>query len=1145
LVSNAFIFEIDFNYEGGTLLRRIGVHRFLSMTLTLGLVLSPLAGLFPRHVSAADEAVNVYMTTWDKSKLLSKESDMSFSQNSVLSDQTIQVDETRTYQTMDGFGASLTDSSAYVIYKYLNEDDRKSLMETLFSPEKGAGFSYLRLPMGASDFAVSSYTYDDMPQGQTDPGLKKFSINHDKEYIIPVLKQALKINPELRIMATPWSAPGWMKTTGKLEQGKLLPQYYATYAQYFVKFIQEYSKKGIPIHAVTVQNEPQFEPADYPGMRMDAGEQAEFIKNYLGPAFKKAGITTQIIGYDHNWDNPGYPLEVLSDPEANAYIAGSAFHSYAGSVDNQAQVHDQYPDKGIYFTESSGVFSYPVFGDNVNWDLSNLIIGSTRYWAKTVLKWNLALDENSGPTIGGCQDCRGVVTVNSQDGSVTLNEEYYAFGQVSKFVRPGAVRIYSSAFASGGIENVAFKNTDGSKVLIALNSASIEQEFQVKWGGKSFRYTLPAKAVATFKWSGNQSGEAGVNPYSRVEAEDYTVMSGIRQEVANDTGGGQLAGSTANGGYIAYANTEFVKGTASVKVRYSAVKDAVLEFRLNSPDGPYIGGGDLASTGGAQSWITKSIAISVPEGKYDLYVIYKGQLNLNWLQFSYDSVKSSLNYMTRNGDFEEGNLNSWTSWSPEGQNSAQSIDTDGPRSGNYKLTHWYWQGYEQRTYRTVEVPNGTYKASVWVRKGDHIDTWLEVSNYGGNDLSAASGSSYIGDWKQLVIPEIRVTDGKVDIGVRSASSASEWAVFDDFALTPVVSKAPVVAVGKDAPDTPQGVTADVYGDGFDIGLSWLPVAGAEGYAIYRSSVNDNQISVTEQVYSDYSEIGLSRQDQPYYEDKGLRGGVTYYYRVTAFNGSGQSLVTQAVYAKTAEGTDSEAPFTPAGLTAEAGVEKVVLRWDHNLESDFEKYNVYVNGTKVASVDPVTESRYTVQNLSPGKLYEFTISSVDQSGNESPQSEAAKASPKAAGILVPFNNLDFETGDFTGWSEWHPGGQSLANFVDADSPIGKFKLTHWGPSDYEQSTYRTLEVPNGDYKVQVMVRTGGGQDTFRLEVKNYGGESLYKDLKSASGSTWTPFYIDNIHVTNGKLEIGVYSDAKAGNWAAIDNFEIYSYPPAAQ
>ncbi|WP_127530913.1 glycoside hydrolase family 30 protein [Paenibacillus kobensis] len=447
--------------------------------------------------SGADQ-VQVWLTTADKSKLLSQEENVKLTASKGSGEEDIVLDANTQYQQMDGFGASMTDSSAYLIGSKLSEEQRMTLMNKLFDHEQGIGISYMRIPLGASDFARTQYSYDEMPAGETDESLGKFSIDHDKEFLIPTLKQALAVNPDLKLMGSPWSAPGWMKTSDSMIGGSLKQEAYGPYADYFTKTIQAFEAEGVPFDAITPQNEPHYVPDNYPGMRMEPYEQAEFIKNNLGPAFEKNGIKTKIVIWDHNWDEPYYPITVLNDLDARKYIDGTAFHGYAGEVGSQSQVHDLHPDKNLYFTESTGGAWATEFGGNLKWDMHNLIIGATRNWAKVVLKWNMALDENYGPTIGGCQDCTGVVTINQQTGDVTYNTEYYSFGHASKFVRSGAYRIESGPSDSEGIEQVAFQNPDGSIVLVAMNSAAEERELRASLGEKSFSYKLPAGAAATF-----------------------------------------------------------------------------------------------------------------------------------------------------------------------------------------------------------------------------------------------------------------------------------------------------------------------------------------------------------------------------------------------------------------------------------------------------------------------------------------------------------------------------------------------------------------------------------------------------------------------------------------------------------------------
>ncbi len=450
----------------------------------------------------ASEAVQVYVTTGDKARLLHREGDLRFGETTAPDvGATIDVDTAMRYQEMVGFGASLTDASAWLIQHRMSPAQRDALLRELFGREAGGlGFSFARVDMGASDFSRSHYSYDDMPAGQTDPTLARFSIEPDRAETIPILKRALAINPRLTLMASPWSAPAWMKTSASMIKGTLRPDAYAPFAEYFRKFIQAYAADGIPVHLISVQNEPHFEPENYPGMRLDPPARARLVGQHLGPLLARSGIRTQILDWDHNWDEPNSPMQMLSDSTARRYVAGVAWHCYGGDVATQSVVRDAFPDKDVYFTECSGGAWAPKFGDNLVWTVKNLIIGSTRHWARGVLMWNLALDQGHGPHLGGCGDCRGVVTIDSTSGEVTRNEEYYAFGHASRFVRPGARRIASSSGVEG-VESVAFRNEDdGSIALIVVNTNTQAKPVAVRTRGRVFRYALAAGSVATFVW---------------------------------------------------------------------------------------------------------------------------------------------------------------------------------------------------------------------------------------------------------------------------------------------------------------------------------------------------------------------------------------------------------------------------------------------------------------------------------------------------------------------------------------------------------------------------------------------------------------------------------------------------------------------
>jgi glucosylceramidase len=444
----------------------------------------------------------VWVTTGDQQKLLSREPDVAFSKADTTGIPTIAVADSPSYQEIVGFGAAITDASALLI-NGLPPDRRDSLLRDLFDRDNGIGLSFTRLTIGASDFSPTHYTFDDMPPGQRDSSLLRFSIEPDRAHRLPVLRRALAINPELRIMASPWSAPAWMKTSDKLIGGTLRPDAYGPFAEYLARYVDAYAAEGVPIFALTVQNEPHYEPGDYPGMRLEPPARARLIGAYLGPRLARAGSRTQIFDWDHNWDQPQSPLQVLADSVARRYVAGVAWHCYGGDVSAQGTVHDAYPAVDAYFTECSGGDWAPKFAENLLWGTQHLIIGATRNWARGVLFWNLALDENHGPHLGGCGNCRGVVTIDSKSGAVTRNDEYYVLAHASRFVRQGARRIESSS-GLAGVESVAFRNPapDGSIVLVVANTTSDERQFGVAWRGKALAYTLPAGAVATLRWLG-------------------------------------------------------------------------------------------------------------------------------------------------------------------------------------------------------------------------------------------------------------------------------------------------------------------------------------------------------------------------------------------------------------------------------------------------------------------------------------------------------------------------------------------------------------------------------------------------------------------------------------------------------------------
>ena len=408
--------------------------------------------------------------------------------------QTIEIDSSQHYQPIDGFGFTLTGGSAYHLMR-MSAAARAAVLQELFGTEgTDIGVSYLRVSIGASDLNAFPFSYNDLPDGQTDPEMTHFDLGPDRDEVIPVLKEILAIYPDLKIMGSPWSPPKWMKTNNDTRGGSLKLEYYPAYAKYFVRYIEQMAAEGIGIDAVTVQNEP-LHPGNNPSLLMLADEMGSFVKNHLGPAFEEAGIATKIIIYDHNCDRPDYPISILDDPEAKKYVAGSAFHLYGGTIDALSTVYEKHPDKELHFTEQ-WMGAPGDLATDVPYHIKHLTIGATRNWSRTVLEWNLANGPDHKPHTnrGGCDRCLGGITLAGD--SVTRNSAYYVVAHAAKFVRPGSVRIASNEIE--GLPNVAFRTPKGDMVLIVLNETNTAQTFHVKNGKQQFKATLHQGAVATY-----------------------------------------------------------------------------------------------------------------------------------------------------------------------------------------------------------------------------------------------------------------------------------------------------------------------------------------------------------------------------------------------------------------------------------------------------------------------------------------------------------------------------------------------------------------------------------------------------------------------------------------------------------------------
>jgi glucosylceramidase len=405
----------------------------------------------------------------------------------------IRLDPSQKYQQVLGFGAALTDASCYLL-EQLDADRRKAILDECFGPS-GLRFSVARTTIGASDYSLSAYSYDDSPQ--PDPELTHFSIDHDRKYILPLLKEAQSVNPEMFYFSSPWSPPGWMKAGGSLLGGSMRKRYFDAYAQYFVKFLQGYAADGVKIKAITVQNEVD---TDQDGRMPQAlwGQEYEmdFVKEHLGPALRQAGLGTKIWILDHNYNLWGRAVDELSDPEVYKYVDGVAWHGYYGPPSAMTRVHDMFPEKNAYWTEGGPDYKSPDYAtDWAKW--SNTFTGILRNWARCIVSWNLVLDENGKPNIGPF-DCGGVVTVNFKTHAVTRSGQFWAFAHYSKVIQRGA-RIFASWGDLQDIAHVAAENPDGSRVLVLTNTGR-EQPVQIALEEQALSLTLPPDSVTTLVW---------------------------------------------------------------------------------------------------------------------------------------------------------------------------------------------------------------------------------------------------------------------------------------------------------------------------------------------------------------------------------------------------------------------------------------------------------------------------------------------------------------------------------------------------------------------------------------------------------------------------------------------------------------------
>jgi glucosylceramidase len=462
-------------------------------------LLSSCVVLFSSLLSDAQQEreARLWLTTPDRAALVAPQATLLHFSSEAGQLPVLTVDDAQRFQTMDGFGFALTGGSAQLLLR-MGAAQRTALLKEMFTTGgDGIGVSYLRLSIGASDMNERVYSYDDLPPGETDVEMAKFSLGPDRADVIPMLKEILAIRPGIKILGSPWSAPAWMKTNNDVKGGELKPEYYGAFAKYFVKYIETMRAEGIAIDAITIENEP-LNPKNTPSMVVFAQEEGTFIAKDLGPAFERAGIRTKILLYDHNPDVPSYPRSILGDPAASKYVDGTAFHLYGGDASVLRQVHDAYPKKNLYMTEQSVTARRGEGPLGIAEPVRRVMIGATRNWSRNVLLWNLAADPQNGPHTnnGGCTGCSGAITLDGD--SVTKNVAYYVVQHFSQFVPPGSVRVASSEMEQ--LASVAFLTPEGKVVLVVSNTGNFPKLFTVKYHGRFFQTVMPAESVGTYVW---------------------------------------------------------------------------------------------------------------------------------------------------------------------------------------------------------------------------------------------------------------------------------------------------------------------------------------------------------------------------------------------------------------------------------------------------------------------------------------------------------------------------------------------------------------------------------------------------------------------------------------------------------------------
>lgn len=707
--------------------------------------------------------ISVWLTTTlDKAKLLSKQSNLDWVVDQATAQHVIDVDDSVTYQEVDGLGATLSDSSAWLINQQLltNKNKRQNLLKDLFDKRSGIGLDLVRLSIGPSAFSTNNLTYD-----ETCCNVDDFTIQRDKDALIPTIKAIQLIVRRDRVRGNSknvlffsmgWSPPAWMKTSSSLVGGELSKTEISNFATYLWKYIRNYFQEDIPIYAVLPQNEPQYRSCCYPSMWMDAETQSNLISEKLYPIFEKYksqyNHSTKVVVFSQTQDElKTYAPAVLQNRKTRNYVSGIAFTCYRGQAIDQTAFHRRYPEQDLWMVEctdekqnnEAGSFQ-GLFRRTMNRE----VIAVFRNWARGIMKGNLVLDETFGPTNGGCNNCKGMVTIKP-NGDYTLNSAYYAYGHLSKFLRRGAKRILSTSLSST-LETVAFENKNGEKILLVYNNLKEwPVPFKVKWGDISFHHTIPQYSAMTFVWRGSTKKRSA---FERIEAESYSESLGISLHPCKDESGcGESVGSTENEDFILFRNIDFGDGANTISLRIASERMGIVALKLDSLSAPEKLIMVTEKTGGYENWITKSSEIPVVKGTHNVYLIFRGQgsylCNLNWVVFgNQGSIEGSTIPEVVIDDRDYYKIVAKHS------NKVFEVDDGDRNTAGLQIRQWEFYYADWQKFNFKPVSNGCYKIFVKHSKLvlDHGDDDIVKQNTDRNDGSQS--------WRI-----IRTVDGYVQI----------------------------------------------------------------------------------------------------------------------------------------------------------------------------------------------------------------------------------------------------------------------------------------------------------------------------------------------------------------------------------------------